>query len=222
MMWWSWWWEDYNEMYQIDSGTKGADPYHAPKPVYDCRRFGEYRFLFPCSCFAPGTKVWTRTGREAIEKITIGDCVLAQDIESGELAYKPVLAVTLRAPGPRTKVGLGSESIIATPSHPFWVIGQGWRMTKQLKVGDRVHTPSGSVAIDSIEKLKVDTYYDGMAYNLIVADFNSYFVGERGILVHDNTPRAPTAALVPGFQAQHAALDESPRRPTPEGTQERR
>ena len=142
------------------------------------------------SCFAPGTQVWTLTGRQPIEKIKIGDCVLAQDVESGELAYKPVLAVTVRQPGPRMRVGLGGEKITATPSHPFWVLGQGWRMTKQLAVGERVHTPCGGVSIESIEKLQPDPTYNGMAFNLIVADFNSYFVGEQGILVHDNTPRA--------------------------------
>ncbi len=42
----------------------------------------------------------------------------------------------------------------------------------------------------------------GYAYNLIVADFDSYFVGVAGILVHDNTPRRPTAALVPGLIVQ--------------------
>ena len=106
-----------------------------------------------CSCFAPGTKVWTLTGRQPIEKIKIGDRVLAQDVESGELAYKPVLAVTIRQPGPWMKIGLGSESITATPSHPFWVAGQGWRMTKQLEVGNRVHTLSGGVPVETIEKL---------------------------------------------------------------------
>ena len=130
--------------------------------------------------FAPGTEVWTLTGRRLIEKIRSGDRVLAQDVESGELAYKPVLAVTLRLPGPRMRIGLGGETIIATPSHPFWVVGQGWRMTKQLAVGNCLHTPSGGVRVESIEKLATDHSFRGFAYNLIVADFDSYFVGQRG------------------------------------------
>ena len=75
--------------------------------------------------------------------------MLAQDVESGELAYKPVLAVTIRRPAPRMKIGLGTESITATPSHPFWVSGQGWRMTKQLEAGSRVHTLSGGVPVEN-------------------------------------------------------------------------
>jgi hypothetical protein len=53
--------------------------------------------------------------------------------------------------------------------------------------------------IESIEKLDPDPSPAGKSYNLIVADFHSYFVGDQGILVHDNTPRAPTAALLPGL-----------------------
>jgi hypothetical protein len=58
---------------------------------------------------------------------------------------------------------------------------------------------SGFVPIESVEKVKTDESSAGFAYNLIVADFDSYFVGDRGILVHDNTPRKPTAALLPGL-----------------------
>ena len=36
-------------------------------------------------------------------------------------------------------------------------------------------------------------------HNLVVADFNSYFVGRDRILVHDNNLRQVTTATVPGF-----------------------
>jgi hypothetical protein len=58
------------------------------------------------------------------------------------------------------------------------------------------------VPIESIEKVEADPSWAGYSYNLIVADFNSYFVGDHGILVHDNTPRSPTSALVPGLLAE--------------------
>jgi hypothetical protein len=199
MEWWKWWWQDYTEMHNVDGGTDAP-----PKPVYDYYATQTYGPVVHVSCFAPGTRVWTLTGRRPIEKIKIGDCVLAQDVETGELAYKPVLTTTIRQPGPRMRVGLGSESIVATPSHPFWVLGQGWRMTKQLEIGNRVHTPSGSVLIEGIEKLEPDPAPAGQSYNLIVADFHSYFVGDQGILAHDNTPRAATAALLPGLAPRKA------------------
>jgi hypothetical protein len=198
MAWWKWWWQDYTEMHNMD----GEDA--PPKPLYGNYAVQTYGPIVHVSCFAPGTKVWTLTGRRPIEKIKIGDRLLAQDVETGELAYKPVLATTVRKPGPRTRVGLGSESIVATPSHPFWVLGQGWRMTKQLEIGNRVHTPSGGVLVEGIEKLKPDPTPAGKTYNLVVADFHSYFVGDHGVLVHDNTPRPATAALLPGLAPRAA------------------
>ena len=212
MDWWAWWWQDYNEMYNVNGATDQSD-YSRPKPEYHNENRVEYHGSTPtywpvtsvgngpvaCSCFAPGTKVWTLTGRQPIETVKIGDCVLAQDVESGELAYKAVLAVTIRRPGPWMKVGLGAESITATPSHPFWVAGQGWRMTKQLRPGDRIHTLSGGVLVDRVEPFEPDPSSARAAYNLIVADYDSYLVGDRGILSHDNTPRAPTAAVLPGL-----------------------
>jgi hypothetical protein len=213
MNWWKWWWQDYNEMYSIPDGTTGIERHERPKPVYEYYQsqyaHENYVFVVGCSCFAPGTKVWTLTGRQPIEKIKVGDRVLAQDVDSGELAYKPVLAVTIRPPGPWMKIGLGSEAIMATPSHPFWVAGQGWRMTKQLAAGDRVHALSGGVPVETVKTLEADLddelLLGGLAYNLIVADDNSYFVGDRGILVHDNTPRRPTAAILPGLAQREAS-----------------
>ena len=141
-------------------------------------------------------------GLRPIEEIKIGDRVLAQDAETGELAYKPVLGVTTRPPSPRLKIGLGSETIVAAPGHPFWVVGQGWRMTKQLRVGERFHTTNGAATIESIEEIEAPLPHYEVAYNLIVADFGSYFVGKQAVFVHDNTPRRPTSVLVPGLARQ--------------------
>ncbi len=201
MSWWKWWWEDYNEMYSVPSAGDPETAERPAKPVRDYQTFGEWVYvsMAPCSCFAPGTKVWTMTGRRPIEGIKIGDCVLAQDVESGELAYKPVLGVTIRPAPPTMKMRAGAESFNTTPSHPFWVPGRGWRMTKQLEAGARLHSLSGGVPVEQIETLAAESLEAPVAYNLIVADFSTYFVGERGLLVHDNTPRKSTAALLPGL-----------------------
>ncbi len=212
--WAEWWWTDYNESYggYGDEVTGNAKPnYHddhfakSSNTVYTPYLSGASVTVTvppppgPHSCFAPGTRVWTLTGSMPIEQIKVGDYVLSQDTDSGELAYKPVLAVTKRPPGPFANIAVGSETITATPGHPFWVVGLGWRLTKQLKPGERFHTLSGATTITSFEKLDADEAEPEPAYNLIVADFSTYFVGEHGILVHDVTPRRPTAALVPGL-----------------------
>lgn len=184
--WWSWW-SDYNEMYQ--------PPYKPVARAY--RDTTPQPFIVTVdrySCFPAGTPVQTSTGPMAIEQVRIGDCVLSQDPESGELAYKPVLATTVRPPSPLINIRVEGETIRATRGHPFWVSGIGWQMAKELKAGQWLHTAAGPVLIESCEQ-----HGTAEAYSLVVADFNSFFVGELQVLVHDNNLRQVTSAKVPGL-----------------------
>jgi hypothetical protein len=194
--WWNWW-DQYNEYY-----AEGKPPvyeeryaaqthryYRPPRElVYDTTPPRNY------SCFAAGTLVWTNTGRRAIETLQIGDLVLAQDVDTGELAYKPIVGRTVRPPTAILRLSLGGEELRTTLGHPLWVAGVGWQMAKLLGDDAILHGVDGPVRVEAIEPAG-----EAEAYNLIVADFNTYFVGECGILVHDNTPRGATSATVPGL-----------------------
>ncbi len=186
--WWNWW-LDYNEIYR--------PPY---KPVQTQTRLaqtvGKHRVTYS-SCFVAGTPVWTSTGSMPIEKVRPGDCVLAQHPDTGELAYKAVIATTTRPASPLVEIHVGSDVIRATRGHPFWICGVGWQMAKQLKAGQLLHTTHGGEPIERVEN-------EGTApcYNLVVADDHSYFVGNEQILVHDNLLRDVTTATVPGLLPQ--------------------
>lgn len=147
-----------------------------------------------CTCFAAGTPVWTERGAIPIEQIAVGDRVLSQDVDTGELAYQPVLGTTVRPPAPQFRLATDSFTLQGTGGHPIWVNGQGWRLLRDLEPGMLLHGTAGAQPI-----LDVAPAEDAEAYNLIVADFHTYFVGEGTILCHDNTPREPTNALVPGL-----------------------
>jgi hypothetical protein len=184
--WWNWW-QSKNEYYATDhpiawSYDSGADYFDYDDPP---RR---------CSCFVKGTPVWTKLGRRPIESLELGDLVLAQDIDTGELHYRPITGRTLRPPSPIVKLSAGGEAIRTTEGHLFWTPGIGWRMAKELKKGMRVHGLQGALDLRAVE-------LDGEseAYNLVVAGDNTYFVGSDGLLVHDNTPRRPTKAILPGI-----------------------
>jgi hypothetical protein len=123
----------------------------------------------------------------------MGDLVLAQNVNTGEIRYKPVIARTLRPAGPIVQVATEDEKFLATRGHPLWVEGTGWRMTKELDDGAVLHSLAGSGRIRSVAPAA-----EAETYNLVVADFNTYFVGTSGVLAHDNTPRRPTQAKVPG------------------------
>jgi len=151
----------------------------------------------PGECFVAGTPVWTIAGMVDIDKIEVGDLVLSQNPNTGELAYKPVLRVTIRPPEELLRVRLASPRstvLEGSGGHPLWVSGQGWVLLRKLRSGMVLHGVDGSVVVSD-----VDEGSNQQTYNLIVLDFKTYVVGEEKILCHDNTPRSPTNALVPGL-----------------------
>ncbi len=191
--WWEWW-LDYNEVYREEKPTYThqvgrVDPYYIPWT----------RIITMQSCFPAGTQVRGETGLVDIERVQIGDRVLSQDVETGELTYKLVVQTTERPPSELLRITLGDTTIATTKGHPFWVNNVGWRMAKRLEVGQQLHCVGGGQTIDRIEPAA-----SFKAYNLVVADFGTYFVGEAGVLVHDNTYRKPTTALTPGLLARQA------------------
>lgn len=144
-----------------------------------------------CECFVAGTPVWTRDGRQAIETLKPGDLVMSRDPHRGGLVYRVVTDTTVREPSPMVEVVAGDETIRATVGHPFWVVGQGWRMAQQLAEGDVLSTLRGYVTVTAVNE-----YENAQAYNLVVEGAANYYVGEQGVLVHDNTPRVPAVGLV--------------------------
>lgn len=198
--WWNWW-DQYNELLQ-SVPNQDTLQYTQSLQAIGYERYpdrprisGIHQAQIPItSCFAAGTPVLTNRGDVAIEQIRIGDLVLSQDVESGEIAFKPVLETTVRPPAEILRVEHEKGSFRCTGGHPFWVSGEGWVHAKRLKSGMELHSLDGSVRVS-------DVVSDGeeSAYNLIVADFANYFVGKSRILSHDNASRQPTDAVVPGL-----------------------
>jgi hypothetical protein len=185
--WWDWW-LNYNEMYQPPyKPVSQVVVNNTPAVPYTYR-------VSSVSCFVAGTPVQTTTGPMPIEQVKPGECVLAQDPDSGELTYKPVIVTTVRPPSPLVEIQLERETIRATRGHPFWVSGIGWQMAKELQAGQWLHTTSGPAQIESVEQTG-----EAECFNMIVADFNTYFVGDAQVLVHDNNLRQVTTATVPGM-----------------------
>lgn len=188
--WWAWW-NDYNEVYTV--GYKPVQRYYNRDQVaVSSGTSPGGRSTF--ECLVAGTPVWTESGPKPVEQISVGDRVLAQDPNTGELAFKPVLRTTERAPTHLVKFDVGDESVHCSGGHPFWVSGEGWVKARDLTPSARLHAVTGTHVIDCIEQTGFEP-----TYNLIVADFHTYFVGQGKILSHDNTIREPTEAVVPGL-----------------------
>jgi len=189
--WWQWW-RDYNHFESPEQRAVRRKTH-----TLHCSYYFE-RLLPPGpslgSCFPAGTLVWTERGKQPIEEVRAGDRVLSQDSATGELTFQTVRGATVRKPTPNVRVWCGDDKITATLGHPVWVVGEGWRMARFLRPGQLLHTLGGAAPIRQIEEDELQ-----QAYNLIVDGFHTYFVGEQGVLVHDNLLREPTTAVVPGL-----------------------
>ena len=88
------------------------------------------------------------------------------------MAYKLVMAMTVRPPVETVLVTTTRGDVQATRGHPFWIVGKGWRMASEVQIGDRLHSLAGSATVTAIK-----TEAAAPVYNLTVADFGTYFVG---------------------------------------------
>ncbi|MGW4897934.1 polymorphic toxin-type HINT domain-containing protein [Kitasatospora sp. NPDC004240] len=158
------------------------------------RRQDDLRMRPSCpNSFPPGTLVRMGDGTSRpIEKIAVGDQVLAADPLTGERGPRAVEA-TIYTPDDRAFTDLtvtepdGKQSTVAaTDHHPFWVHNtQQWTDAVDVRPGDTLLTDTGATAqVASIR------HWTGLepAHNLTVTGLHTYFVlfGETGVLVHND------------------------------------
>jgi hypothetical protein len=173
--WKSWWTDQLGYVYQ--SSTPQT------KPTYSDTLTVQTPFTVGTThsaCFSAGTPVMTIDGPRPIESIQVGDRVLAQDPTSGQLSFRPVIALHRNRPSPTLRLAFDGETIVATGIHRFWKVGKGWTMARDLKPGDHLRIVGGSADVRSIEPDATQ-----QVYNLDVADDRDFFVGTKGLLVHD-------------------------------------
>ncbi len=79
----------------------------------------------------------------------------------------------------------GSETHLSvTASHPFHHAENGWVHASLLEVGDKLtEDDGGTLTVTEVTFNKNAPV--NLTYNLEVADFHTYFVGEDGVLVHN-------------------------------------
>jgi hypothetical protein len=193
-VWRKWWAEEQGYVYEPTAPHPRLDLTLSPdKPTFASS--------FHLSCFAAGTPVHTLAGLRPIESVQVGDQVLTQDPRTAELSYQPVLAAVQNKPDRLVEINLGGEVIRATAIHRFWKAGQGWVPARDLKSGDSVRALGGIAEVKAVRRGQVQP-----VFNLKVMRAQSFFVGERGMLAHDNSAVEGVSQpfdIVPRFPGDH-------------------
>jgi len=74
--------------------------------------------------------------------------------------------------------------LVTTPEHPFYVPKLGWTSAIKLRAGDILVLSNGEhVVVEAVQHEILESPVK--VYNLEVADFIDYFVGDKAILVHN-------------------------------------
>jgi hypothetical protein len=197
--WWQWW-NDYNEVYvegqkQIATAYYRQDATIVYQPIPIARSSGRTESDESKDCLVAGTPVWTEHGPMAIEKLRVGDLVLAQDAKSGDLAFKPILKTTKRRPSLLVAINAGDTHMQASGGHRFWVTGKGWLKARELTARQNLYGIGGGH-----EAVSVAAADRATTFNIVVADFHTYFVGPNKLLSHDNTIPEPALTPLPGVK----------------------
>jgi RHS repeat-associated protein len=149
--------------------------------------------------FTPDTMVLMADGsRKPIEKVQVGDKVLATDPKTGETGPREVTAlisgegaknlvqITVDA-GPENPAGV----LTATDGHPFWVPVLGkWLTAAELRAGMLLRTSAGTyVQISAVKKWTAGL----RVHNLSVEGLHTYYVtaGTADVLVHNCPKKKP-------------------------------
>jgi hypothetical protein len=140
-----------------------------------------------CASFVAGTPVWLDQGSGVqasivpIERIAIGQSVLSRNDQLwSDQSQRVENTFGRTAPG-YWELQTEHERYQLTEEHPVWVQGKGWTEAKEVREDDVLATALG----DTLVRGNTPVDQSIQVYNFSVAKTPSYFVGERGLWVHN-------------------------------------
>ncbi|WP_268762426.1 polymorphic toxin-type HINT domain-containing protein [Kitasatospora griseola] len=153
---------------------------------------GSCTFPRKANSFPAGTLVQLADGStEAIDKLEIGDEVLATDPQTGVTRSEPVIA-TIITPNDTEFTDLaltgqaGTSAVTSTAHHPYWdETVRKWVDAADVKVGDQLRTIND--ALVTVTATRSYLTPPTTAHNLTVASLHTYYVlaGTTPVLVHN-------------------------------------
>ena len=163
-----------------------AGPASIGEDVGECQTRG--------SSFPAGTLIAVKDKLVPIETIKLGDQVWAYNEKENKAELAKVEGTFSRFAQQIVEIKLiNSETVQATPEHPFWVEGKGWVKAEHLKADYEFKTLYNT----KIKVIKVSyTPKSTPVYNFNVAQLHNYFVGQAKSLVHNMEDQFCTASRI--------------------------
>ncbi len=135
-------------------------------------------------CFLAGTLVKTDTGEKEIEKLVVGNKVLSYNFEKEIIEEKTILNLYDNWTDTYFEIKTENSTVLATSKHLFWVDDlEKWIPAKELKV-DHV-LKNAQKEKERIYEIKKFQNVNVPTYNFEVEEHHNYFVGNFGLLVHN-------------------------------------
>jgi hypothetical protein len=139
---------------------------------------------FGPNCFPKGTKVHTPGGYKKIEDIEQGDYVVAYDTEKKDTVHSRVLMPINNLGKAMCRIIAGIDTIVSTYNHKFYLPAlKKYLQADSLKAGMKMLTLAGTLAVINNVAAFDSTQ---QVYNFEVEEYHNYFVGEEGVLVHND------------------------------------
>ena len=140
----------------------------------------------PSACFVAGTPVIISSlgATTAIEDIKVGDYVWSYNQILKHNSVQKVTNLFVKEVDELVDVKVNDDVITTTKNHPFYLPNYDvWIAADNLKNDDIVLTYDGTYA--SVEDIDIYRCDNTKVYNFTVENNHTYYVGEDGILVHN-------------------------------------
>jgi hypothetical protein len=143
-------------------------------------------------CFAPNTIVKTPTGNRPIEVLEKGDTVFAFDYRENKVVSHKISNTFTNWAQYFINIELENQVIEATANHAFWVESeQKYFRADNLLPHWKVRLLNGQLAeVQRTTRRLVQS----TTYNFEVEELHNYFVGDEGVLVHNDDTDAANAS----------------------------
>jgi hypothetical protein len=151
-------------------------------------------------CFAEGTRILTPGGSIAIERLVVGDRVLAYDEPAGRVVERPVTALHAHPDRVAGRLELADgRALVVTPEHPVYLPDQRRYVAAGALHGEArllgVSAAHSTASVIGSGYARAPSAAPITVYNITVAGEENYFA--EGVLVHNKSGAGPVGPCPP-------------------------